>query len=76
LRSPLLALAQQIKSKDAEIKAANKLSSTINYAQLITDLHTWDHSKQFVQDNWARAFWGAPPKPPEEVEALADDQAE
>jgi CRISPR system Cascade subunit CasB len=52
LRSPLAALVRLIKTK----------SIAINYPKLIADLAGWEHPDQYVQDNWARAFWGAPPQ--------------
>jgi CRISPR type I-E-associated protein CasB/Cse2 len=52
LRSPLSALVRLLKSK----------SIAIHYPQLIADLSSWEHPDQYIQDNWARAFWGAPPK--------------
>ncbi len=49
LRSPLAALVRLLKSKGI----------AINYPQLILDLCRWEHPDQYVQDKWARAFWGA-----------------
>ena len=55
LRSPLSALVRLMKSKHI----------SIHYPQLIADLEHWDHPDQYIQDRWARAFWGAPlPQPP------------
>ena len=37
----------------------------IDYAQLLADLRQWEHGDHYIQDRWARAFWGAisPDKP-------------
>lgn len=51
IQSPITALVRQIKSKKDK-----KIS--VYYPQLIADLCFWNHSDQFVQDRWARAFWG------------------
>lgn len=63
LRSPLAALVRLMKSNGI----------AINYPKLIIDLCRWEHPDQYVQDQWARTFWGAPPKPPEDSENKADD---
>lgn len=49
LRSPLAAMVRLMKSKGI----------AINYPKLIVDLSSWEHPDQYVQDKWARAFWGA-----------------
>lgn len=49
LRSPLTALVRQIKTKEVRI----------DYPQLLADLCQWNHPDQYIQDNWARTFWGA-----------------
>jgi CRISPR system Cascade subunit CasB len=51
IQSPITALVRQIKSKKDK-----KIS--VYYPQLISDLCLWNHPDQFVQDRWARAFWG------------------
>jgi CRISPR system Cascade subunit CasB len=51
IQSPITALVRQIKSKKDK-----KIS--VYYPQMITDLCFWNHPDQFVQDRWARAFWG------------------
>lgn len=51
IQSPITALVRQIKSKKEK-----KIS--VYYPQLIADLCFWSHPDQFVQDRWARAFWG------------------
>ena len=51
IRSPLSALIRQMKTKDI----------TIDYPKLIVDLCQWNHSDQYVQDNWAKSFWGYQP---------------
>jgi CRISPR system Cascade subunit CasB len=53
VKSPLIALVRQMKAKKTKI--------LIEYPQLIVDLSQWDHPDQYIQDSWARAFWGAPP---------------
>jgi CRISPR system Cascade subunit CasB len=49
IRSPLTNLVRQMKSKGIRI----------DYPQLLTDLLQWEHSNQYIQDRWARTFWGA-----------------
>lgn len=49
IQSPLTALVRQMKSKGI----------VIDYAQLLADLRQWEHADQYIQDRWARAFWGA-----------------
>ncbi len=49
LKSPLTALVRQMRSKEI----------AIDYPKLLADLRQWEHPNQFVQDAWARAFWGA-----------------
>ena len=63
LRSPLGAIVRLMKSKGV----------AINYPKLIADLCPWEHPDQYVQDRWARAFWGAFSKPSEDVEEGSDD---
>lgn len=66
LRSPLSALVRLMKAKGIAIA----------YPQLIMDLCRWEHPDQYIQDKWARAFWGAPPQAPEETQAVVDDVTE
>lgn len=49
VRSPLTALVRQIKSKEIRI----------DYPLLIVDLCQWEYPDQYIQDQWARTFWGA-----------------
>jgi CRISPR system Cascade subunit CasB len=49
IQSPLTALVRQIKTKEVRI----------DYPQLLADLCQWEHPNQYIQDNWARTFWGA-----------------
>lgn len=49
ISSPLTNLVRQMKSKGIRI----------DYPQLLTDLLQWEHSNQYIQDRWARTFWGA-----------------
>jgi CRISPR system Cascade subunit CasB len=51
IRSPLNNLVRQMKSRDIPI----------DYPQLLIDLQQWEHPKQYIQDNWARTYWGATP---------------
>lgn len=62
MRSPLGAMVRLMKSKGV----------AINYPKLIVDLCRWEHPDQYVQDQWARAFWGASSKPSEDVEEGSD----
>lgn len=66
LKSPLTALVRQMKSKGIAIA----------YPQLLADLRQWEHPNQYIQDQWARAFWGAPSNPSEPPETSAEDAAE
>ena len=66
IQSPLTALVRQMKSKKI----------AIGYPQLLADLRQWEHPNQYIQDRWARAFWGAPPNSSNEAEPAANDQAE
>lgn len=65
IQSPLAALVRQMKSK----------SLAINYARLLSDLRQWEHPKQYIQDQWAREFWGVPSGSPDEAEPAVDDTA-
>jgi CRISPR system Cascade subunit CasB len=49
MQSPLTALVRQMKSKGI----------AIDYPKLLADLRQWEHPNQYIQDQWARAFWGA-----------------
>jgi CRISPR system Cascade subunit CasB len=49
IQSPLTALVRQIKTKEVRI----------DYPQLLADLTQWEHPNQYIQDRWARTFWGA-----------------
>lgn len=64
--SPLTALVRQMKSKGIGI----------DYPKLLADLSKWENPNQYVQDLWARAFWGALPSSSEEPEALSNDISE
>lgn len=57
LRSPLTNLVRQMKAKKV----------LIDHPQLLVDLLQWEHPNQYIQDRWARTFWGAPPPDPEEA---------
>jgi CRISPR system Cascade subunit CasB len=62
LRSPLNALVRQMKSKGI----------AIDYPKLIADLQRWEHPNQFIQDQWARDFWGVH-KPQDEEEQVMSE---
>jgi CRISPR system Cascade subunit CasB len=49
IQSPLTALVRQIKANEVRM----------DYPQLLADLCQWEHSNQYIQDRWARTFWGA-----------------
>jgi CRISPR system Cascade subunit CasB len=49
IRSPLTNLVRQMKSKGIRV----------DYPQLLVDLLQWEHPNQYIQDRWARTFWGA-----------------
>lgn len=66
IRSPLAALVRQMKDKKI----------AIDYPKLLADLRRWEHPDQFIQDQWARAFWGASPSSSEEAKPAAEDIAE
>ena len=34
----------------------------VNWHQLLFDVLAWDHPERYVQQQWARAFWGRPAK--------------
>jgi CRISPR system Cascade subunit CasB len=51
IASPLTALVRQMKSK----------GTAIDYPKLLADLRQWEHPNQYIQDQWARAFWGGVP---------------
>jgi CRISPR system Cascade subunit CasB len=53
IQAPLANLVRQIKTKEI----------AIDYPQLLADLRRWEHPDQYIQDNWARAFWGVPNVP-------------
>jgi CRISPR system Cascade subunit CasB len=56
ISSPLTSLVRQMKSKGI----------AIDYAKLLADLRRWEQPNQYIQDQWARAFWGGahPSVPP------------
>jgi CRISPR system Cascade subunit CasB len=64
LHSPLSALVRLLK----------KEGIAIDYPKLIVDLCRWEHPDQFVQDEWAKAFWGA--SPPEEQSSQNTEDSE
>ncbi len=63
MQLPLTALIRQMKSKGI----------AIDYPKLLADLRQWEHPNQYIQDQWARAFWGAPTGISEESELTDDD---
>jgi CRISPR system Cascade subunit CasB len=63
IRSPLNNLVRQMKSRGIPI----------DYPQLLIDLQQWEHPKQYIQDNWARTYWGAaPPNTEDSIEELIE----
>lgn len=50
IKSPLTALVRQMRSKEI----------AIDYPKLLADLRQWEHPHQYIQDQWARAFWNVP----------------
>ncbi|OLP18282.1 type I-E CRISPR-associated protein Cse2/CasB [Leptolyngbya sp. 'hensonii'] len=66
IRSPLTALVRQMKSKEI----------AIDYPKLLADLRQWEHPNQYIQDQWARTFWGTPPSSSDETEPTANEIAE
>jgi CRISPR system Cascade subunit CasB len=66
LQSPITSLIRQIKSKEIRL----------DYPQLLFDLCRWDHPDQYVQDRWARTFWGAPSTDDQQMVLSATQLAE
>jgi CRISPR system Cascade subunit CasB len=64
IQSPLTALVRQMKSKGI----------TIDHPKLLADLCQWEHPNQYIQDQWARKFWGA--SGIQKDEQLSQDDAE
>jgi CRISPR system Cascade subunit CasB len=58
IQPPLAALVRQMKMQEI----------AIDYPQLLADLRRWEHPDQYIQDKWARTFWGASPVLPEEFD--------
>jgi CRISPR system Cascade subunit CasB len=51
IKVPLTALVRQLKNH----------TITLSYPQLLADLRQWEHPNQYIQDQWARAFWATTP---------------
>jgi CRISPR type I-E-associated protein CasB/Cse2 len=49
---PLVSAIRHMKAKDV----------SVDYIQLLTDILQWDHYDRFIQDAWARSFWGKSPE--------------
>jgi CRISPR system Cascade subunit CasB len=64
IQSPLTALVRQIKTKEVRI----------DYPQLLADLCQWDHPDQYIQDRWARTFWGASITNGESIKSSPDNE--
>jgi len=63
IHSPLTALVRQMKSKGI----------AIDYPKLIADLRQWERADQYIQDQWARAFWdGVSSDPSQEEQAMSE----
>ncbi len=56
MQTPLNALVRQIKQMKIQRKEGEFV---IDYPKLLSDLQQWDHADQYIQDQWARSFWGA-----------------
>ncbi|WP_247219309.1 type I-E CRISPR-associated protein Cse2/CasB [Synechococcus sp. C9] len=66
IQSPITALVRQIKSKkDRKIE--------VYYPELIADLRNWDPPDQFIQDKWAKTFWGVASSPDIPVEETEEE---
>ena len=63
IRSPLSNLVRQMKSRGVPI----------DYPQLLIDLQQWEHPKQYIQDNWARTYWGAASLDPEPTPSPSEE---
>jgi CRISPR system Cascade subunit CasB len=63
IRSPLTNLVRQMKSKGVRV----------DYPQLLVDLLQWEHSNQYIQDRWARTFWGAASPDPEPTPSPSEE---
>jgi CRISPR system Cascade subunit CasB len=63
IRSPLTSMIRLMKSKNI----------AIDYSKLIIDLSRWGSPEQYVQDDWAKAFWGVPPSDSDKPEEEKDD---
>ncbi|HNS52989.1 MAG TPA: type I-E CRISPR-associated protein Cse2/CasB [Anaerolineae bacterium] len=40
----------------------------VNWHQLLSDVLAWDHPERYVQQQWARSFWGRPTQPSQNKE--------
>ncbi len=40
----------------------------VNWSQLLSDILAWDHPDRYVQQRWARSFWGGPDSPAKKKE--------
>lgn len=56
MQTPLNALVRQI--KQMKIKRQEN-EFVIDYPKLLADLQKWDYPDRYIQDQWARTFWGA-----------------
>jgi CRISPR system Cascade subunit CasB len=64
MQPPLTALVRQMKSKGI----------AIDYPKLLADLRQWEHPNQYIQDHWARVFWGPSVLQQEEQLSQNDDE--
>jgi CRISPR system Cascade subunit CasB len=63
IQAPLTALVRQMKSKGI----------AIDYPKLLADLRQWEHPNQYIQDQWARAFWRGSVLPQEDQLSQNDE---
>ncbi|MDP8226010.1 MAG: type I-E CRISPR-associated protein Cse2/CasB [Candidatus Lernaella stagnicola] len=44
------------------VALAKSNDASVDWSQLLKDLRHWTHESRYVQQNWARSFWGQPQK--------------
>jgi CRISPR system Cascade subunit CasB len=66
IQAPLASLVRQMKQKKFK-------KTVIDYPKLIEDLCRWEYPEKNIQDNWARAFWGASNIDEESPKSLVED---
>lgn len=63
IQTPLTSFIRQMKAKKI----------AIDYPKLLGDLCQWENPNQYIQDNWARTFWGASNTDEESPKSLEED---